>query len=202
MDVQSHLLINTLTLIHYNLPTSATAAPTTVPQPHTLPTPLPTAALPVKAVPLKPGTPVDVLPLPVVEVPNPPIVAITPANPLVVVLPRKALKGCVVLPPTTTDDPSLWRDTTVPETVIGDPPALSVSEPDAAMYSGVAVGAGIAMTCVTDPIAMVAPFEASETGVPDNVTWPPGVKVDEPMTKPDAEFAVIVELPIVTTTKG
>ena len=50
-----------------------------------------------------------------------------------------------------------------------------------------------------DPITIVAPFEARETVLPSTVTWPPGVKVVEPMMKPDAELAVMVEDPIVTT---
>jgi hypothetical protein len=49
------------------------------------------------------------------------------------------------------------------------------------------------------PITMVTPFEAMENVVPPTVTLPPGVKVAEPITKSDAEFAVIVELPMVTT---
>lgn len=49
---------------------------------------------------------------------------------------------------------------------------------------------------------MVAPFEARDIGVPETVNWPPGVKVVEPMTKPDTELAVIVELPNVTTAGG
>jgi hypothetical protein len=53
--------------------------------------------------------------------------------------------------------------------------------------------------CVLVPIAIVSPFEARETVVPPTVTVPPGVNVVEPMTKPDAELAVMVELPIVTT---
>lgn len=53
--------------------------------------------------------------------------------------------------------------------------------------------------CVLDPMAIVSPFEAREIVVPPTVTWLPGVKVVEPMTNPDAELAVIVEDPIVTT---
>lgn len=49
------------------------------------------------------------------------------------------------------------------------------------------------------PTAIVAPFEARETVVPETVICPPGVTVCVPTTNPDAEFAVMVELPIVTT---
>lgn len=57
--------------------------------------------------PLNVETPVLEVELPVVEVPKPPMVAMMPAKPLVVVLPKNALNASVVLPPRTTDDPSL-----------------------------------------------------------------------------------------------
>ena len=53
-------------------------------------------------------------------------------------------------------------------------------------------------TCVLLPTTIVAPFEARETVVPETVISPPGVTVCIPTTNPDAEFAVMVELPIVT----
>jgi hypothetical protein len=102
-------------------------APNIDPRTHTLPASLLIAEA-VNTVPL-PATPVLGVELPVVLVPNPPIVAIMLANPVVVVLPKNALKASVVLPSMTTDEPPDSREYVVPETVMGDPPAERVCEP-------------------------------------------------------------------------
>jgi hypothetical protein len=162
---------------HYNHPTTTTPAPNTSPQVHAPPKSLATA-LAVNVVPLYDETPVVAGPFALlVDVPKPPSLAIIPAKPLVIVLPKNALNASVFVPPTTTDDPSLISDTAVPETVIAAPPATSVCEPDATIYSGVLVPGKALTACVVPPMAIVAPFEARETVVPETVNWPPGVKV-------------------------
>lgn len=84
--------------------------------------------------------------------------------------------------------------------MIGAPPAERVWEPIKKV--GAAEVPAAAMACVLPPATIVAPFEARETGVPETVIWPPGVRVCEPITKADEESAAIVELPTVITAPG
>lgn len=155
--------------------------PSTVPQTHKFPL-SPFAAAPVNCVPL-PGNPVLVVELKV-DAPNPPIVAIIPPiEALVVVLPRNTLKASVVHPPITTDEPPLSRETTVPETVIGRPPASSVCEPDATTYTGVLFPSKAVIGFVLPPTFTDEPPDSKEYVVPETVIGaPPAESVWEPIT--------------------
>jgi hypothetical protein len=177
--------------IHYNHATTGMLATNVIPQIHTFSTPLFTA-LPVNTVPLYVESPVldDPL-LPLVDVPKPPTETMTPPRPLavVVLLPRYALKASVVVPPITTDDPSVWSDTTVPDTVISGPPATSVCEPEATTYSGVLRKAP--MACVEPPTMTEDPPGWRENTVPETVMGaPPAESVCEPIKRVGAAVGV------------
>jgi hypothetical protein len=55
---------------------------------------------------------------------------------------------------------------------------------------------------VIPPMTMTVAFGSSGRTVPECVICPPGVRVCVAITKLEAEFAVIVELSIVTTAGG
>ena len=177
--------------IHYNHAITEMPATSVLPQIHTLSTPL-FMALPVNTVPLDVESPVldDPL-LSLVDVPKPPTETMTPPRPLavVVLLPRYALKASVVVPPITTDDPPVWSDTTVPDTVISGPPAASVCEPEATTYSGVLRKAP--MACVEPPTTTDDPPGWRENTVPETVMGaPPAESVCEPIKKVGAAVGV------------
>ena len=88
-----------------------------------------------------------------------------------------AVSGTVEPPFITTLLPDGSNERTVPETVIGAPPAESVCEP---ITTGVWLGGTIAETgtVVGPPITTLLPSGSRDRTVPDRVTGgPPGVRV-------------------------